>query len=655
MKLAIAIFRYFPYGGLQRDMKFIAEEAIKRGHEVTIFCGDWQSDKIPGADIRVINTFVFFNIAGVRRFVKAFEKIFNRDEFDLLLGFNKMPGLDVYFAGDTCFAEKAYGDRSWFYRLAPRTRLYLGYEESVLGDRGVKQIFCLVPQQVQSLARWYSTSKDKVTFLPPGISKTHINCKNPQEAKTKLLTDLSVDQSAKIILCLGSGFRTKGVDISINCFLEFAKQDHNTVLLIAGGDDPEQYQQQAKKLGIDKKVFFVGNQFAVADLLHSADLLLHPARYELAGNVILEAMLCGCPVLVSSQSGFSYYVQQFQMGELIESLDNVEKISSQMHRLLKEPKGQWQSKAKSLWSENLFSRAEVAVDCLEHIAGRLGCNAQQLISNENPRWALALVLGQSDKEQLINQLQESFSSGKGFEFVNQIQGVSVRKMPDRETIRFVVDDKVYYLKRHLGVGWQEIIKNLLQFRLPVLGAINEWKALRKLSSLDIPSLQAIAYGIQGRNPAHQKSFIITKELSDVVQLDHFLASHSLTVQQKVSLIKKVATISRNMHAAGINHRDFYLCHFMLERSWDCVSNPQVFIIDLHRAQIRPKIPQRWLVKDLAGLYFSSMSLPISLRDRLRFLRCYYQKPLVSIFNQEQKFLSKVEIKAKQLYRKHGFT
>lgn len=652
MKLAIAIFRYFPYGGLQRDMKFIAEEAIKRGHQVTIFCGDWQGEKIPGVDIRLIDTFVFFNVAGVRRFVKAFEIIFNRDQFDLLLGFNKMPGLDVYFAGDTCFAEKAYSDRSWLYRLTPRSRLYLDYEESVLGDQGAKKIFCLVPQQIRSLARWYSTSRDRITLLPPGISKSHIACENPQETKVKLLNDLNLDQSVKIILCLGSGFRTKGVDISIASFAEFHATDFSAVLLIAGGDDPKKYQQQAKQRNIDDKVFFVGNRYAVADLLHSADLLLHPARYELAGNVILEAMLCGCPVLVSEQSGFAYYVKQFEMGELIHSLSEVKKIAKKIDLLLKMPsrKDLWAVKAKSLFQEDLFSRAGVAVDCLEGIKGRLGSNAQQFISNKNPCWALLPNMQESD--QLITQLQESFNRGSGFEFIKQIQGVSVRKMPDRETVRFVNGDKTYYLKRHFGVGCWEIVKNLLQLRLPVLGAANEWKALQKLSALDIPSLQAVAYGIQGRNPARQESFIITEELNSVVQLDHFLESHSLDIQLKVRLIQKVAQIAREMHAAGINHRDFYLCHFMLKQPWSFSSEPQVFIIDLHRAQIRPQVPERWLVKDLAGLYFSSMSLPISLRDRLRFLRFYYQQPLIEIFKKHQTLLSKVEAKAKRLYKRH---
>jgi UDP-glucose:(heptosyl)LPS alpha-1,3-glucosyltransferase len=333
-------------------------------------------------------------------------------------------------------------------------------------------------------------------------------------------------------------------------------------------------------------------------------------------------------------------------------LKDVQKIAKQINCLLTTPvrKEIWAVKAKQLFQEDLFSRAMVAVDGLENLKGVSDSNVQQFVSNQNLCWALLPNL--RDSKQLIIQLQESFNKGTGFDFIKQIQGVSVRKMPDRVTMRFIRDEKTYYLKRHFGVGWREIVKNLLQLRWPVLGAINEWNALQKLSSLGVPSLQPVAYGVRGKNPARQESFIITEELSDVVQLDHFLQSHSLSIQQKVSLIQKVAHIAREMHAAGINHRDFYLCHFMLKQPWELVSHPQVFIIDLHRAQIRPQVPERWLVKDLAGLYFSSMSLPISLRDRLRFLRFYYQRSLVDIFTQEKSFLSKVEAKAKQLYKKH---
>ena len=41
MRFAFALFKYFPFGGLQSDMLRIAECAAARGHEVTVFTGAW--------------------------------------------------------------------------------------------------------------------------------------------------------------------------------------------------------------------------------------------------------------------------------------------------------------------------------------------------------------------------------------------------------------------------------------------------------------------------------------------------------------------------------------------------------------------------------------------------------------------------------------
>lgn len=41
------------------------------------------------------------------------------------------------------------------------------------------------------------------------------------------------------------------------------------------------------------------------------------------------------------------------------------------------------------------------------------------------------------------------------------------------------------------------------------------------------------------------------------------ATNPPDVRVKRMLIKRVATMVRDMHAAGINHRDCYICHFLL--------------------------------------------------------------------------------------------
>jgi heptose I phosphotransferase len=78
-----------------------------------------------------------------------------------------------------------------------------------------------------------------------------------------------------------------------------------------------------------------------------------------------------------------------------------------------------------------------------------------------------------------------------FDYIMQLDGEMFRDMDSRRTLRFSLYDKRYFLKAHYGVGWKEIIKNLLQFRLPVLGARNEWRAIKRLQRLDVDTMTLV--------------------------------------------------------------------------------------------------------------------------------------------------------------------
>ena len=67
-----------------------------------------------------------------------------------------------------------------------------------------------------------------------------------------------------------------------------------------------------------------------------------------------------------------------------------------------------------------------------------------------------------------------------FDYIMQLDGDVYSEVANRRTLRFELNGKRYFLKAHSGVGWKEIFKNLLQLKLPVLGARNEWLAIRQL-------------------------------------------------------------------------------------------------------------------------------------------------------------------------------
>jgi heptose I phosphotransferase len=257
-------------------------------------------------------------------------------------------------------------------------------------------------------------------------------------------------------------------------------------------------------------------------------------------------------------------------------------------------------------------------------------------------------------------LDEPFRSlwaGKDpFVAAEALQGQVLRELEGRRTLRTEVSGRGYFVKIHRGVGWREILKNLMSARLPILGAGNEWLALQRLHALGIDTMQAVAFGERGENPARQQSFLITAELAPTVSLEDYCRDWPQKPPHpalKHSLIKRVAQIARTMHEGGVNHRDFYICHFLLHLDPPpSAALLRLSLIDLHRAQVRGQTPRRWRDKDLAALYFSASDIGLTQRDRLRFLRNYFARPLRAILQEEQELLGHLEREAARLMARY---
>lgn len=260
------------------------------------------------------------------------------------------------------------------------------------------------------------------------------------------------------------------------------------------------------------------------------------------------------------------------------------------------------------------------------------------------------------KLELSPAFQKYWQGKDPFVEAEQLQGEVFRELEARRTLRFKLDNKSYFIKIHRGVGWYEIIENLLRFRLPVLGARNEYQAIRRLEALNIDTMTIYAYAEKGLNPARRKSFIITGDLINTISLEDYCLNwnqQAPEVRLKRGLIEKLANVSRLMHNNGINHRDYYICHFLLalpvpEKNGKLDTDAlKVSLIDLHRAQLRASTPQRWRIKDIASLYFSAMNIGLTKRDLLRFIKVYQNKPLRECFKHKE-FWQQVSKRADKL-------
>ncbi len=245
---------------------------------------------------------------------------------------------------------------------------------------------------------------------------------------------------------------------------------------------------------------------------------------------------------------------------------------------------------------------------------------------------------------LPHDWQRGWDGQDPFEALMGLKGEIFKSRQGRVTLRFEREGRFYFAKLHHGIGWGVLLRYLRQLRWPVTDAGNEWRARGAVEALGVPTMKRVAFGCRGRLPARRRSFLITEALENTISLEDFCRSWRRRPPPpalKRALIAKVARMARQLHANGFNHRDFYLCHLLLQRGADGrvadQEDPRLYLIDLHRVRRRRRMPRRWRVKDIAGIYFSSYLAGLTRTDRLRFICSYTQKPLRQALQAEGAF------------------
>lgn len=161
--------------------------------------------------------------------------------------------------------------------------------------------------------------------------------------------------------------------------------------------------------------------------------------------------------------------------------------------------------------------------------------------------------------------------------------------------------------------------------------MTEVNAIQKLNAIGIPTTPLVAYGQQGCNPATMQSFVMTEDLGDIISLEELSADWpTFTDSFKHELMQAVAQLASKLHGAGLCHRDFYLCHFVLKKqdlkvkdlSTESVAIKNLHLIDLHRMLQNQSSSSNAVMKDIAGLYFSSMQCGLSNTDLAVFKQYY---------------------------------
>src|SRR5262249_39049790 len=351
-----------------------------RGHEVRIFAGAWRGQRPEGIGVEVLPARGWTNHGRAAAFARAAGRATAGGGFDAVVGFNRMPGLDVYYACDTCFVAQAQERHGRLYRMTPRYRTYARFERAVFAPQSRTQILLLAQSEGPVFRKFYGTPEDRFHPVPPVIAAERRRPPDADGQRQAMRTELGVPTDGLLVLIVGASFSTKGHDRGLRAVASLPPElRRRTRLMIVGPPSVGRAMRLARQLRIAELVQVLPPREDIGRCFLAADLLLHPARSECTGTVILEALIAGCPVLCTQTCGYSEHVESAQAGRVVPepfAQATLDRLLAEM--LLAPSRAEWSRNGIAYGeSADLYRGHEVAAELVEGLAHRARMGRQR--------------------------------------------------------------------------------------------------------------------------------------------------------------------------------------------------------------------------------------------------------------------------------------
>jgi hypothetical protein len=143
-----------------------------------------------------------------------------------------------------------------------------------------------------------------------------------------------------------------------------------------------------------------------------------------------------------------------------------------------------------------------------------------------------------------------------------------------------------------------------------------------LVDANVPTADLIGWGAL----RDRRSFVIFDDLRGFEPADKLLEKGLPFAE----ILEPTADLAAALHNANLHHRDLYLCHFFARVS--DARAVEVRLIDAARVRPLPRLTRsRWITKDLAQFWYSTLALPVTDEQRQRWLARYAsQREIASV-------------------------
>jgi UDP-glucose:(heptosyl)LPS alpha-1,3-glucosyltransferase len=353
MRIALVTRRFDPAGGgTERDLMVTAQCLRDAGHAITIYtdemrgeAGEWRVKRVGEPLLgRVLTVMPSSRALGLMRFGLTAARRARNDGADLVLSFARIADADVLRSGGSAHASYVHAARQWrsamggiAMRLSPYHRAQMALERRGYTSLRLKKAIAVSELVRRDLIKEFAIDSAKVVTLYNGVDLDRFRPPTSDEQRQAVRNELAIPAEAPAVIFVGNGFARKGLGYLIRAWPAVGTESY---LVVAGADRTRaSYERLAQRLGVGGRVRFVGTYGAIERLFEGVDALALPSLFEPFGNVVMEAMAAGLPVMTSAACGVTELVPEEMHAFVVEDATNGNEIASRMRSLIEARRG----------------------------------------------------------------------------------------------------------------------------------------------------------------------------------------------------------------------------------------------------------------------------------------------------------------------------
>jgi glycosyltransferase involved in cell wall biosynthesis len=210
------------------------------------------------------------------------------------------------------------------------------------------------PWLTAKLVRWLYPRSDQVVMLSSGMKCDYIRLFSLTDKRLKVIGNPIIESGFRksieakthswlenkifpVIMGVGNLSRIKGFDVLLRAFALISREIDCRLLLVGDGPERKRLLALAEELGVSDVVNLMGFHPQPMELMKKADLFVLSSRSEGFGNVLVEAIGSGCPVISTRCGGGALEIMEHgRLGPLVD-VDDVKGLAASIREVLDNP------------------------------------------------------------------------------------------------------------------------------------------------------------------------------------------------------------------------------------------------------------------------------------------------------------------------------